>query len=235
MVYLVDHITIEKLFKDNSTRFIRKMLVLEKYSRLLMVWLLLFSDITAIFLAGTLAIVFRIIFDLYWWTGLYYQISIVARGMSLGHTLIPPAADRTHETKSRMIEQITAMLGGRAAEEVVFDEMTSGASNDIERATRLARAMVTEFGMSNLGPVNLGPQYDIDEIGKTNFYEPAQVSPEMQKKVDDEIRKIMDASYKKAVEIVKRERKIMDKVVEKLLKVETLDRAEFEKIVGNKK
>lgn len=164
-----------------------------------------------------------------------HRISIVARGMSLGHTLIPPAADRVHETKSRMIEQITAMLGGRAAEEVVFDEMTSGASNDIERATGLARSMVTEFGMSSLGPVNLGPQHDMDEMGKVNFYEPAHVSQEMQKKVDDEIQKIMDTSYKKAVAIVKKERETMDKVVEKLLIVETLDRKGFEKIVGDRK
>ncbi len=163
-----------------------------------------------------------------------HRISIVARGMSLGHTLIPPAADRTHETKSRMIDQITAMLGGRAAEEIVFDEMTSGAANDIEKATQLARAMVTEFGMSRLGPVNLGPQYDMDEMGKTSFYEPAQVSPAMQEKVDGEIKSIMDASYKKAIDLVKIHRKVMDKVVKKLLEVETIDRDEFEKIVGKK-
>ncbi len=103
------------------------------------------------------------------------RISIVARGMSLGHTLIPPAADRTHETKTRIEQQITAMLGGRAAEELVFKEMTSGASNDIEQATRLARAMVVEFGMSSLGPINLGPQYDADEMGKAMYYEPANI------------------------------------------------------------
>ena len=95
-----------------------------------------------------------------------HRISIVARGMSLGHTLIPPAADRTHETKSIMLQRISAMLGGRAAEEIIFNEITSGASNDIEVATRLARAMVVDFGMSELGPVNLGPQYDADQFGK---------------------------------------------------------------------
>ncbi|MCX6705467.1 MAG: ATP-dependent zinc metalloprotease FtsH, partial [Candidatus Woesebacteria bacterium] len=74
-----------------------------------------------------------------------HRISIVARGMSLGHTLIPPVGDRTHETKSRLLEKITAMLGGRDAEEVVFDEMTSGAANDIAQATKIAKAMVVEF------------------------------------------------------------------------------------------
>jgi cell division protease FtsH len=163
------------------------------------------------------------------------RISIVARGMSLGHTLIPPAADRTHETKSRIVEQITAMLGGRAAEEVIFGEMTSGASNDIEKATSLARSMVVEFGMSSLGPINLGPQYDEDDMGKPSWYEPSQVSPEMQRRVDEEIKKIVDASYKQAVALVKKHKAKIDKVVEVLLKEETLGRDRFEKIVGEKK
>jgi len=162
------------------------------------------------------------------------RISIVARGMSLGHTLIPPAADRTHETKTRIQEQVAAMLGGRAAEEVVFNEMTSGASNDIEQATRLARAMVVEFGMSPLGPINLGPQYDSDEMGKAMYYEPANISPAMLEKVDAEIKKVMDAAYKEAVVLVKKNKTKLDKVAAELLKTETLDREQFEKIVGKK-
>ena len=163
-----------------------------------------------------------------------HRISIVARGMSLGHTLIPPAADRTHETKSRILEQIVAMLGGRAAEEMVFNEMTSGASNDIEQATRLARAMVVDFGMSSLGPINLGPQMDYDEIGRPSWYEPANVSPAMQEKVDNEIKKIVDAAYKKAVVLIKENRKTLDDLAKELLKKETLDRDDFEGIVGKK-
>ena len=163
-----------------------------------------------------------------------HRISIVARGMSLGHTLIPPAADRTHDTKTRLLQQITAMLGGRAAEEVVFNEMTSGASNDIERATQLARAMVVDFGMSTLGPVNLGPQIELGEFGQPEWYEPSQISPGMQEKVDSEIKRIIDACYKEAIKIVKSSRKILDGIVEALLKKETLEREEFEKIVGEK-
>jgi len=163
-----------------------------------------------------------------------HRISIVARGMSLGHTLIPPVADRTHETKSRILQQITAMLGGRAAEEVVFNEMTSGASNDIEQATRLARAMVVNFGMSSLGPIDFGPQMDYDELGKPSWYEPAQVSPAMQEKIDLEVKKIVDSCYQDALSIVKKHRKTLDKVVEALLKKETLDRDDFEKITGKK-
>ena len=163
-----------------------------------------------------------------------HRISIVARGMSLGHTLIPPAADRTHETKSRILQQITAMLGGRAAEEIEFNEMTSGAANDIEQATSLARAMVVDFGMSTLGPVNLGPQYEYDEMGKASWYEPAQISQAMQEKVDGEVQKIIESCYKEAVSVVKKNRKTLDEVVKKLLVKETLDKEDFEEIVGKK-
>lgn len=160
-----------------------------------------------------------------------HRISIVARGMSLGHTLIPPAADRTHETKSRMLDQLAAMLGGRAAEELIFNEMTSGASNDIQKVTQLARAMVTEFGMSSLGPINLGSQSDPDEMP---WSDSTKVSPAMQEKIDLEIAKIVGVAYKKAVALVKEKKTLMDKVATKLLEKETLEKEEFEKIVGKK-
>ncbi|MDO8503942.1 MAG: ATP-dependent zinc metalloprotease FtsH [bacterium] len=163
-----------------------------------------------------------------------HRISIVARGMSLGHTFIPPAMDRSHETKSRLLEQITAMLGGRAAEELVFGDMTTGASNDIDMATNVARHMVTDFGMSSLGPINWGPQYDTDEMGRPRFWEPTPVSPSMQEKIDNEVGKIMDACYKDAARILKDSRKTLDKVAKALMENETLDRDDFEKIVGPK-
>jgi len=159
------------------------------------------------------------------------RISIVARGVSLGHTLIPPVADRTHETKSRLLEQITSLLGGRAAEDIVFSEMTTGAANDIEQATRIARAMVVDFGMSDLGPLNLGPQIEYSEMGRALWMEPSQLSPEMAAKVDMEIKKIVDSSYKKAVTILKKSRKKLDLVAENLLKKETLEQEEFEKLL----
>ena len=117
---------------------------------------------------------------------------------------------------------------------ILFNEMTSGASNDIEQATRLARAMVVDFGMSSLGPVNLGAQYDYDEMGKAQWYEPAQVSPAMQERIDAEVSKIIEGCYKEALSIVSSKRKILDNVVKKLLEKETLDKEDFEKIVGSK-
>lgn len=163
-----------------------------------------------------------------------HRISIVARGMSLGHTLIPPAADRTHETKSRFEEQLACMMGGRAAEEIIFNDITAGASNDIENATRLARAMVTDFGMSDLGPINMGTQTGYDDFGNVNWTEGTQVSPALQEKIDKEIEKFMDKAHNHAIKIIKKERKRLDSVASALLKKETLDRDDFEKIVGKK-
>jgi cell division protease FtsH len=163
-----------------------------------------------------------------------HRISIVARGMSLGHTLIPPSADRTHETKGRLLEQITAMLGGRAAEDVVFREMTSGAANDIAQATKIAKAMVVEFGMSALGPINLGDDMGMGDFGQMEWYEGAKNSPAFMEKVDTEVKKILDSAYKNAVKLIKEKRKLLDKVSAALITKETLDRDDFEEIVGKK-
>lgn len=161
-----------------------------------------------------------------------HRISIVARGMSLGHTLIPPAHDRTHETKTRLTDKIAAMLGGRAAEEVVFNEMTAGAANDIEQATRIARAMVVDFGMSNLGPINFG-DLSSDPANPTPW-DTSEISDSLKQKIDVEIGKIIDTARKKAINIVKKHRKELDAVSEKLLDKETLNKDEFEEIVGKK-
>lgn len=168
-------------------------------------------------------------------TDLVHRISIVARGMSLGHTLIPPNGDRTHETKGRLLQQITAMLGGRAAEEVVFKEMTSGASNDIAVATKLAKAMVTEWGMSDLGTMNFGDDSGMGDFGQMEWYESAKNSQAYMEKIDNEVRKILDSCHKEAIKLIQAKRKLLDKVGEALIKKETLDRDDFEKIVGSKK
>ncbi len=159
-----------------------------------------------------------------------HRISIVSRGMSLGHTLVPPTTDRVHETKSRLLSVVTMMLGGRAAEEIVFGEITTGASNDIDKASKLAREMVMEYGMSSLGPVNYGPDQDVVDWG--HGYEQTNISPDMQNKIDMEVRKIIDDAYKRSVIILKKYRKKMDRVVEKLLETENMDGDEFVKIMG---
>lgn len=160
-----------------------------------------------------------------------HRISIVSRGMSLGFTLIPPAKDRVHETKSRLINQIAAMLGGRAAEELIFNELTTGASNDIDKATRIARQMVLEFGMSSLGPINFGPDMDVMEWGKAT-YEQQQISPEMMSKIDMEVKKIIDTGYKTAYTVLKKMKIKLDEVADQLVKKESLDGDEFQNIMG---
>ncbi len=163
-----------------------------------------------------------------------HRISIVSRGMSLGFTLIPPANDRLHETKTHLVQEIASMMGGRAAEKMVFNEVTTGAANDFDQATKIAKAMVIEFGMSDLGPINFGPTSDVTEWGK-RYWEQNTVSEAMLGKIDAEVKKIIEEGYKKAEQILKENKKKLDQVAEELLKKEGLDGEEFETIVGKKR
>ncbi len=156
-----------------------------------------------------------------------HRISIVSRGMSLGHTMTEPI-DRVHETKSHLIEEIAMMLGGQAAEKLVFDDITTGASNDMEKATQVARAMVTRFGMSNLGPITL-------DLQKETPYDSDELSPEMRAKIDVEVKRIIDEGYETALKTLKKLRKKLDILATELLKVETMESEEFEKLIGPKK
>ena len=159
-----------------------------------------------------------------------HRISIVSRGMAMGFTLIPPRKDRYTETKSHLLETITTLLGGRAAEELIFNEFTGGAASDIDQATRIARQMVVDFGMSSLGPTYLGPQVETSEWGRS-WMQPSEISPDMQSKVDKEIKRIVDESYKRALEILKKAKKKLDVIADKLVKQETLEGGEFEKLM----
>jgi len=159
-----------------------------------------------------------------------HRISIVSRGMALGYTLTPPEKDRLHETKSHLQNQIASMMGGRVAEEIVFRDITSGAANDIDQATKIARYMVMEFGMSVLGPVNFGPQVDLTEWGKA-LIDQQQISPETLALIDKEISAIVRAGHKTAVTILRKHRKQLDKTAGALLKKETLESEEFEELM----
>ena len=162
------------------------------------------------------------------------RVSIISRGMALGYTLIPPKKDRLHETKTYILSQISVLLGGRAAEELKFNEMTTGAGSDIEQATKLARRMVIDFGMSSLGPINLGPQVDVDGW-QGAYFPPQEVSAEMKAKVDKEVKMIIDKAYKRAKDVLVKESKVLDVVAEKLVEKETLDQDEFEKLIKSAK
>jgi cell division protease FtsH len=156
-----------------------------------------------------------------------HRISIVSRGMSLGHTMMEPT-ERVHETKTRLIEQVAVMLGGRAAESMVFKEMTTGASDDIAKATEVARTMVVEYGMSELGPINLSTE-------QKTFYDQKTISPEMAAKIDEQIKKITDAGYKTATALLMDSKKELDILANELLQKETIDADDFVKLLGPKK
>ncbi len=160
-----------------------------------------------------------------------HRISIVARGQSGGHTMFPPTEDRSNETKSRLLDQITAALGGQAAEELVFKDISTGASSDINVATHIARQMVTQYGMSALGPINLATAA---MFGQWKGEDGAEISPELKNSIDREVKKILDGGYKQALVLVKKHRSKLDKVAKALLEKETLDGDEFEKLVGKK-
>lgn len=157
-----------------------------------------------------------------------HRISIVARGMSLGHTMTEPM-ERSHETRSHLVEQVAVMLGGRAAEQLIFNEMTTGAGDDIAKATQVARAMVVQFGMSDtLGPLNFDGE-------RKNMYEQSEISDEMAAKIDEEVKNITDTAYKQALAVLKRHRKKLDTIAEELMKKETIESDDFVKLIGPKK
>ncbi len=161
-----------------------------------------------------------------------HRISIVSRGMSGGHTLFPPTEDRSNESKSRLLDQVTAALGGQAAEDLIFKDISTGAASDIEVATNIARAMVTQYGMSSLGPLSINPR---PMFGIWRGDGEGDVSPKLHDAIDGEIKKIMDAHYKEAQLLLKKHKLKLDDVAKALLEKETLESDEFERIVGAKK
>ena len=121
-------------------------------------------------------------------------------------------------------------MGGRAAEDLIFGDITTGAASDISNATNMARNMVVEWGMSELGPINLGPQIDINDWGKA-YMEPAKISDEMQGKVDGEIKKLVDKAFGEAKKVLKDNKDKLEKVAKALVEKESLNQAEFEELM----
>jgi len=158
------------------------------------------------------------------------KISIISRGSALGFTLVPPQKDVIHYTKSRLIKQMAMAMGGRAAEDLIFGDITTGASSDISNATRIARDMVVEWGMSELGPINLGPQIDVNDFGKA-YMEPAKISDKMQGKVDEEIKKFIDESFAEAKKVLLKNKEKLEKVSKALVEKESLNQEEFEELM----
>ncbi len=158
------------------------------------------------------------------------KVSIISRGMAAGYTLALPQEDRLLMAKKKMFADLVGLLGGRAAEELVFDDITSGASNDIERVSKLARTMVMRMGMSeDLGPMVYGQKEELIFLGR-EISEQRDYSENVAEKIDKEVRSIVNAAYREAKQILTDYREKLDDVATKLLEVETLSKEEFEKI-----
>ncbi len=163
-----------------------------------------------------------------------HQVTILPRGSAGGFTMSLPTEDRYYGTKNGMLDDIVGLLGGRLAEAIALDDISTGASNDLERATKIAHDMVTKYGMTEaIGPVNYS---DADEVflGR-DFTSKQNYSEDLASRIDKEVRRIMDESYARGEEILRAHRAELDRVANALLELETLDGDEFEAIYSNTK
>jgi len=157
-----------------------------------------------------------------------HKVSITARGMAGGYTLALPEEDRTLMGRNKLIAEMVGLMGGRAAEEIVFNDITSGASNDLERVTKMARAMVTRLGMSSdLGPMVYGQKDELIFLGR-EISEQRDYSEAVAEQIDKEVRSLVNEAYEKAKQILVQYRDVLDTIAQKLLEVETISREEFE-------
>jgi cell division protease FtsH len=158
------------------------------------------------------------------------KVTIVSRGMALGYTMALPTEDRYLQSKTEFEDKIAGLLGGNASERLIFGDTTTGSSNDIEKATDLARRMVTEFGMSErLGPLAFGKRDELVFLGR-EIGEQRNYSDDVAKQIDEEVRAIIDRAYQRATDVIVQYREKLVALAEKLVVEETVDADEFEKL-----
>lgn len=162
------------------------------------------------------------------------KVTIIPRGMAGGYTNIQNEEEKFHVTKKELLETITTLLAGRGSEELMFKDITTGASNDIERATKIARAMVTEYGMSDLGPIQLEQNESSVFLGR-DYNKSRNSSDQVAYEIDQEIRKIIDSCYEKTKKILLENKELLGLVAENLMKYETLTQEQIEYLVEHKK
>ncbi|MDD3717470.1 MAG: ATP-dependent zinc metalloprotease FtsH [Actinomycetota bacterium] len=156
-----------------------------------------------------------------------HKISIIPRGQALGYTLTLPMEDKYLVTKGELVDELAMLLGGRVAEEMIFDEITTGDQNDIEKATKLARKMVCEFGMSEkLGPLTLGQKQGEVFLGR-DFTTHKDYSDQIAYEIDKEVRRLVDEAYERAAVILKENRDKLDSIARTLIEKETLEKEEL--------
>ena len=158
------------------------------------------------------------------------KITIIPRGQAGGYTLMMPKEETYLATKTELLQRITGLLGGRVSEEIEFKEVTTGAHNDFEKATKIARAMVTEYGMSDLGPVQLEQQEGGVFLGR-DYNKSKNFSNEIAHEIDKEVRKIIDECYKEATKILKENRDLVKLIADALLEHETITKEQIDSLV----
>jgi len=162
------------------------------------------------------------------------KISIIARGFAAGYTLKMPKEERKIKTKSEFLAEITTLLGGYCAEKLKFGEITTGAANDLQRATELIRKLVKEYGMSSLGPISLGERFGSIFLGR-EFGEYRNYSEKVAAKIDKEVEKFVRAAEKSAEKILAQKKNLLEKIAKFLIEKETIEKEEFEKLIGKGK
>ena len=163
-----------------------------------------------------------------------HKVTIIPRGGAGGYNMMLPSEEKICSTKTDLLEQITGLLAGRVAEEVVFGEVTTGAENDFSKATKIARSMVTEYGMSDLGPMQLEQQEGSVFLGR-DYNKSRNFSNEVAHEIDIEMRKIIEACYENARKIIKDNRKLLDLIANTLLEYETLTKEQIDYLVEHGK
>ena len=162
------------------------------------------------------------------------KVTIIPRGSAGGYNMMVPSEEKLCSTKTDLLEEITGLLGGRTAEEITFGEITTGAHNDFEKATKIARAMVTEYGMSDLGPLQFEQQSGSVFLGR-DYNKPQHFSNEVANEIDMEMRKIINNCHKQATEIIKKNKDLLKLIAETLLEYETLTKEQIDYLVENGK
>lgn len=162
------------------------------------------------------------------------KISIIARGMAAGYTLKMPAEERKIKTKKEFLAEIATLLGGYCAEKLIFKEITTGAANDLKEASKLARKLVKEYGMSSLGPISFGEKEELIFLGK-EISEERNYSEAIAAKIDKEVEKIIKQAEKDALRVLKKKKHILKKVASVLIEKETIEKEEFQDLVRERK
>lgn len=162
------------------------------------------------------------------------KISIISRGMAAGYTLKVPTGNSRMKTKSDFLAEIATLLGGYVAEKIVFKEITTGASNDLKKASDLTRRLIKEYGMSSLGPISFGEKEELVFLGK-EISEERNYSEEIAAKIDKEIEKIILGQEKEAKDILVKKRKLLERIAQTLIKKETIEKEEFNRLINGDK